>query len=366
MRLMFVDDDECVLGGIERMLFMCDRDWDTEFATSGAEALAMLDDDPVDVVVSDMRMPMMDGAQFLRTVRDRWPETIRIMLTGQTEQEAALRALDVAQQFLSKPCEGELLVETIDRAVSLQSLLGDASMRSALGRVGQLPATPALYARLASMLEDANADVRAVADIVASDPALAAKVLRFANSALLYAATDVSDVPEAVKRIGFGMLTILVLAAEVYDRFDGPAVEAMRQRSVIASRIAGQICSVYAARETVMTAALLADVGALLESVSRIPLGTDVEGEATHAEVGAYLLGSWGLPGPIVEAVAQHRAPGRLASQRFDAVGVVHVAVALAHGEPVDEAFLQAAGVQAHLPAWRASADALLQQQAVA
>lgn len=366
MRLLFVDDDACVLGGIERMLFMCDRDWETEFATSGAEALALLEDEPVDVVISDMRMPMMDGAQFLRTVRERWPEAVRIMLTGQTEQEAALRALDVAQQFLSKPCEGAVLVETIDRAVSLQALLRDDSLRAALGQVGQLPATPKMYARLAGLLEDSNAKVTDVAEVIGSDPALAAKVLQFANSALLYAGGEVSDIAEAVKRIGFGMLAVLVLATEVYAQFDGGEVESLRQRSVLASRIAGQICSVYAARETVMTAALLSDVGALLKGIGRAPLGEDAGASPTHAEIGAYLLGAWGLPGPVVEAVAQHRTPERLASVRFDAVGVVHVAVALAHGEAVNEAFLQAAGVKAHLPAWRAAASALTEAQAAA
>ncbi len=366
MRLMFVDDDERVLGGIERTLFMCDRDWEAEFATSGAEALLMLEDDPVDVVISDMRMPMMDGAQFLRTVRDRWPETVRIMLTGQTEQEAALRALDVAQQFLSKPCESTVLVETIDRATSLQSLLRDDSIQVALDKAGQLPPIPTMYARLAHLLENSQARASEVAEVVGADPALAAKVLQLANSVSLYAGAEAGDIAEAAKRIGFRMLAVLVLATEVHARFSGPAAELLRQRSVLASRIAGQICSVYAVRETVMTAALLADVGVLLDGVERSPLGVDAQSAPTHAEIGAYLLGAWGLHGSIVEAVAQHRTPDRLESERFDAVGVVHVAVALAYGEPVNDLFLQLAGVNAHLPAWRAVADALIQRQAAA
>ena len=82
MRVLFVDDEERVLAGIERTVFMADRDWDVAFAASGAEALTKLASQPADVVVSDMRMPLMDGAELLRRVRDTWPSAIRIILSG--------------------------------------------------------------------------------------------------------------------------------------------------------------------------------------------------------------------------------------------------------------------------------------------
>ena len=119
MRILFVDDERRVLVGIERMLFGMGRDWEILLAGSGDEALAELERGPVDVVVSDMRMPGMDGAELLRRVQQGWPSTLRMLLSGHTETDAAMRALNVAQQFLSKPCEPEALVGTIEDSLRI-------------------------------------------------------------------------------------------------------------------------------------------------------------------------------------------------------------------------------------------------------
>lgn len=362
MRVLFVDDEERVLAGIERTLFMADRDWEVEFATSGADALDKLAARAADVIVSDMRMPLMDGAELMRHVREGWPSAIRIILSGQTEQESALQSLEVAHQFLAKPCDGDTLLRSIDRAVDLQALLHHTAIKAVIGRIGSLPSAPRMYLKLSALLRDGNAGIGRFAAIVQSDPALAAKVLQLANCAFFRAGHDVADIGEAVTRIGLDTLRAVALSTEIARAQAHADADAMQLRAFRASCLAMEIAKSHAPAETVAAAALLADIGLLVPQVQRLceELDPDGRGFPSHAEVGAYLLGIWGLPSAIVEAVAHHLRPARVAQDRFDAVGVVHVAVALSKGFVPDQAFLQTMGVADQLPAWREACAAVL------
>lgn len=353
MRVMFVDDERRVLGGIERMLFGMQRDWEVVLALSGAEALAEFDKEPVDVVVSDMRMPGMDGAELLRRVQDRSPSTLRILLSGHTETDAAMRALNVAQQFLSKPCEPAVLIETIEGAVALRKLLSDPAIGETVGRVAKLPTAPHVFAKLNQALLDPNCDARQIGAILAEDPAMTAKVLHMANSAFFPSAgRAVADLKSAVMRIGSNMIRNLVLAAEVFDSGPPrPDIAKLQKQALMSSVLAGRIAGRTEA-DAAGIAALLANVGCLLP---------DPEGEAAqrvgYPEMGAYLLGLWGLPMAIVESVAHHRQPSRHPQREFGLLGAVHVATALISDSPLDTDYLERMQVMAKLPDWQSKAD---------
>lgn len=355
MRILFVDDEERVLSGIERTLFMADRDWEVEFATSSAEALSKLAVCAADVVVSDMRMPLMDGAELMQRVREGWPSTIRIILSGEIGNSGALHTLEVAHQFLAKPCDGDTLIKAIDRAVNLHALLHHKAVQAVVGGIGSLPAAPRLYLKLNGLLRDGNAGIGRFAEIVQGDPALAAKVLQLANCAFFHAGQEVTSIPEAVTRIGLDTLRAVVLTTEIARAHADVDVDALQSRAFRASCLAAEIGKAYAPVETVAAAALLAEIGLLLPQVQRLCEAADSEGQGfpSHAEVGAYLLGLWGLPWAIVEAVAHHLQPARAVKGRFDAIGVVHVAVALSKGSAPDEDLLRTMGVSEHLSAWR-------------
>src|SRR5690348_15816723 len=114
-RVLFVDDETAVLEALQRSLYKhCDQ-WDMSFVTSGSEALTVLEAGPCDVIVSDLRMPQMDGVKLLEMVRAKYPGVVRIALTGCVERETALRASGVVHQYLTKPCDQDELVESIDR-----------------------------------------------------------------------------------------------------------------------------------------------------------------------------------------------------------------------------------------------------------
>jgi DNA-binding NtrC family response regulator len=146
-RILFVDDEPRLLEGLQRMFRPQRKHWDMLFATSGEQALAILATSPCDVIVTDMRMPGMDGATLLEQVQERYPSLVRIVLSGHVEMEAALRAAPVAHQFLSKPCDPETLRETIERVCDCRARLSDEGIRRVsreLSRLGDPEAAGAL------------------------------------------------------------------------------------------------------------------------------------------------------------------------------------------------------------------------------
>lgn len=356
MQVVFVDDESRVLAGIERTLVMRETDWACRFFTSAQAALEALDAEPADVVVSDMRIPFMDGATLLGAVRDRWPGTLRIILSGQCDAASTLRMLDVAHQFVSKPCDNEVLLAAVQAALSLRAMFRDTSVTDAIGRVNRLPSAPRVFAELNRLLADPASDTRDVARLLSSDPALGARIMQIAGSAYFTRGARIANIGDAIARLGIDQVRLLVLASQVFaDAATDPVIDLLQSRalkaSCLADRIAGDRSGSIAA-----TAALLARIGLLLD-----PLRNDTMQKATtvcdtplHAAIGGYLLGLWGLPMNIVEAVAHHTHPSRAAANGFGLVGTVHVAVALANGQTPDLAYLEQCGVLDQWPQWQA------------
>src|ERR1700751_643330 len=104
-RVLFVDDEAMVLSGLQRSLRPMRNEWEMAFVNSGAEALQLMEHEPFDIIVTDMRMPVMNGAQLLEEVKRRFPQCFRIILSGQADQETIMRAVDPTHQYLSKPCD---------------------------------------------------------------------------------------------------------------------------------------------------------------------------------------------------------------------------------------------------------------------
>ncbi len=123
--ILFVDDEPNVLNGLQRMLRPMRREWELCFAHSGAEALAILAEKKVDVIVSDMKMPGLDGAQLLEEVSAKYPQIGRIILSGYSEKELAVRSSDIAHEYLTKPCDTEVLKSAVSTANTLRLLFSD-------------------------------------------------------------------------------------------------------------------------------------------------------------------------------------------------------------------------------------------------
>lgn len=326
MRVLFVDDEPRVLEALERMVLELTDDFEVFCAEGGEEGLSVLASTAIDIVVSDMRMPGMDGAAFLHEVHLRHPHVARFVLSGQTEREAAMRALRVAHQFLSKPCRADVLVASLRRVQELQKLVRNEHVRSLATGIDWLPAVPANTQELLRLLEDPAADVGAVAEVVARDPALVAKVLQVANSSFFARGQTVVDVATAVSRLGLDVFRNAAHNARSPDSMLRPVADNDRisflQRKAVAAAARASVEVPPAARREAVTAALLSDVGQLVlcrgaitklraasELAEREGLTLDVAEQrvfgATHAQVGAYVLGLWGLPQVVVDAVAK-------------------------------------------------------------
>ncbi|HMD49975.1 MAG TPA: response regulator [Bryobacteraceae bacterium] len=330
-RILFVDDEPRILEGLQRMLRPYRKQWEMAFANSGDEALAMLAAGAYDVIVSDMRMPGMDGAQLLELVRERYPGMVRLVLSGQFGKDAALRAVPVAHQFLMKPCDAGKLQATIERFCECDSMIADGATRRVVAAIGELPALPSTYAALVHALDEPDTSLDQVGAIVERDVAVAAKVLQLVNSSFFGLSREVATIPMAVGYLGFETLTQLVVTVEVFRTFAcGPHmaafVEEVQRHSRCVAAIAARLPVPRQKAGTLSVAALLHDVGKLIMATRltgqfelalkasqdrNCPLHTleeEITG-TTHAEVGAYLLALWGLPSPVVTAVSQHHHP---------------------------------------------------------
>jgi HD-like signal output (HDOD) protein len=389
-QILFVDDDESVLEGLRRVLRADRRRWQMRFAASGADALELLSAQPADVVVSDLRMPVMDGVQLLRKVREAWPRTARVVLSGYADLGAAARASSVAHQYLSKPCDPEALRAVVDRACELQDLLHSDALRKVVGAAGSIPAAPRVHEALTRALEDPRTEPRHLVPIVESDPGIAARLLQFVNSAYFGLAKKVTSIEGAILYLGISTVKHLALSVELSQAYGlptevlAPFERHARLTAGLAKKRAGA-----GQGETAYAAGLLHGAGRLV-LMSRMPEDyalaaeetartgrprDEVEKEligATAASVGAYLLGLWGLPPAIVEAVAFHDEPGRVCGAG-DAVSAVGVGCLLAKvAEPGREPTTEIARAEASLAAllgadaaaWRETAAADARQLA--
>jgi putative nucleotidyltransferase with HDIG domain len=387
-RILFVDDERQILDGLKRMLRSMRTEWEMSFAEGGEKALEALALNKFDVVVSDMRMPGIDGAELLRRVKDLSPQTVRIVLSGESTERSILDTVGVAHRFLSKPCDPNALKDTINRACSLNAYVHNEALTRVISQTKSLPSPPNLYLEIVEELQHPDASSRRIGEIIGKDVGMSAKVLQLVNSAFFGLPRESTSTEQAVNYLGVETIRHLVLCAHAFSKIDVASYERFRvdllwKHSILIGALTKAI--VLAENKTgladeAMTAGLLHDIGKLLllnsfpdqyakvqrlTEKNRIPnwaaerqiIGT------SHAEVGAYLLGLWGIPSPVVEAVAFHHEPSRSGWQEFNTLTAVHCANALLHeldehwsDHPAaghDEEYLRNVGVLQKLDSWR-------------
>jgi HD-like signal output (HDOD) protein/CheY-like chemotaxis protein len=384
--VLFVDDEQRILQGLQRTLRGMRKEWNMSFATSAREALDLMAKDPYDAIVADMRMPGMDGAQLLDEVKDRYPKSVRIILSGHADREMIMRSLGATHQYLAKPCDAEILKATLERAFASNSLIqGDPLFEPLISRIQSLPSLPSLYNKIQDELSSSDPSIGRVGEIIAQDPAMTAKILQIINSAFFGIPQKISNPASAVNMLGMDTVQAIVLSAHVFSQFDevplSMDLDRMWNHSALVGNLSNQIAKAEGSDKQICSdarvAGMLHDVGKLVllanlpeEYVRLHKLADELKGNlfelerlewgATHAEVGAYLLGLWGLPESVVKAVALHHGPSDELSEEFSAVTAVFVANALAHEPTASEDeyadVLESddlGNLDARLPAWR-------------
>jgi HD-like signal output (HDOD) protein len=357
IRVIFVDDEPRVLEGLKRMLRPKRNEWRMTFVESAQAALDALRTEPCEVVVTDMRMPGMNGAELLEVVQREYPDTIRLILSGQAETESVMKALGVSHQFLSKPCDADILQGTISRAFALRDLAGSESVKTLVARINKLPTLPATYQKLVDALRQPNSSIDDVSRIIATDPSMTARLLKLVNSAYFGLQKPVADVGRAATLLGLDRIMALVLGQGIFSDCEPPklkgfSLEALWQHSLATATAAHRIAVAEQMDRDQVAAAFLAgmlhDIGKLVlamglpeqygrvlelvgEGAHNLQQIEMLELHAAHTDVGAYLVGLWGLPNTIAEAIAYHEDPAQSSDAKFGLPGIVHAADRLAH-----------------------------------
>lgn len=217
LRILFVDDEEKALHGIRRLLHHQCETWEMEFATDGISALAMMAERPVDVVISDMKMPIMDGAEFLSQVRTRHPSTVRIILSGFCEREAVMRTIGPSHRYLAKPCSQKELVDAVEQALALRNYIDGNPLKTVVSNLSHLPTLPATYATIVRELGSDSASAETVAEVVGGDIAISAQLMKLTNSAYFNRPMKATTVRQAIQALGFDNVRAVVLLAGIFE-----------------------------------------------------------------------------------------------------------------------------------------------------
>ncbi len=332
-RILFVDDEPAVLEGLRNVLRKYRKQWDLHFALGGEEALGKLAQQSFDVVVSDMRMPGIDGAALLEKVKELYPETLRLILSGHADQKDMVRAVAVAHQFLSKPCNAETLPAVIQGADEIRSYISDETLRRLVGKIDKLPMPPRLYWQLTAAMSGADASMAKVSALVEQDPAMCARMLQFVNSAFFGMGRRIANVQQAATLLGFETIRSLVLTVhvvETLDRLTPPdfSYGRLQSHSLEVAKMARTLGGATPIAQQAFTAGILHDLGKVIIAVTFPDRYREISEESStsgllwdacerqvlgfsHAEIGAYLLGLWGLPQQLIECVAYHHDPAK-------------------------------------------------------
>jgi HD-like signal output (HDOD) protein len=387
-RILFVDDESSWLNQLRDAFRGQESEWEMSFVDGGTAALAAMEQRSYDVIITDMQMPGMTGAQLLNEVGRRQPKTVRFILADSTDKDLVMKCVLGSHQFLTKPCEPDLLKDRIHRALVLDQWLGNDSLKSLVSRIRTFPSIPSLYFEVLKELNSPNASAQRVGEIIARDLAMTTKLLQMINSAFFGLARQITDPTEAVTILGFETVKSLVLCIQVFAQFDKVkptyfSIDRLWRHSTAVALASRNIAQVEGAdaeeQEEAYMAGLLHDLGKLvlvsnfgdqydgaqtLARKNQLPLW-DVERDlfgAAHSDIGAYLLGLWGLPLGVAEAAALHHAPLRQDEQRFNSLTAVHAANVLIQSEKpepdgfvlptLDTAYLAKLNLAERVPVW--------------
>jgi HD-like signal output (HDOD) protein len=385
--ILLVDDDPNMGERLCRLLKPLESDWNMISVRSGQEALTTLAAQRCDVIMTDMRMPVKDGVQLLEEVRTGYPHVVRVLLTEPSDQEAVLRSSGSAHQCLPKSSPLQAFQSTITRACAIQELLRNEVLLKLVSGMQTLPSLPTLYREVMQELQSPDASIEKIGQIISKDPGMLTKMLQVVNSPFYGLPRRISSATQAVALLGLETIKSLVLSMKVFSQFESSAqtffsLDILWNHGMITGRYARMIAKGQGTEtrdmEDAFTAGLLHDVGLLVlatnvpdqytETLALMNQGiAESEAErqvlgATHAEVGGYLLGTWGLSDPIVEAVAFHHDPGRSAGHAFSPLAAVYIANVLEEQEQAagmdrpsvvaDTNYLRACGLDPDISKW--------------
>ena len=388
-RILFVDDEPMVLNGLQRTLRKMRHEWEMMFTSSSDEALQILETNPLDVVVTDLKMPEMDGTQLLAAIKKRHPHVVRIILSGHVKHDMTLQSLQIAHQSLAKPCDADILKKTLIKLFALKDILSDDSIKKIVAQIDSLPSMPAIYTEIVEEMQSEDPSIKKVGEIIARDASMTAKILQVVNSVFFGLSRKINSTQQAVMLLGLETIKSLVLSVKIFSEFSRKKfswfnIDELFNHSMSVSCYAQAIVKNEKMDRDLVSNSLMAGI---LHDLGKLILATnfpkpyrevltaaqnsghnlwDLEYETfgtSHAEIGAYLMGLWNLENQIIEAIAFHHRPAQSMAQDMGLLTAVHIGNALDHKGHQQEAeqpdrqfdieYLDSLGVANRLPQWR-------------
>ena len=259
--------------------------------------------------------------------------------------------------MLANHCDAHALASSLRRNARLLEWMADPAIQRLLPSLRKLPATPRLYIQVTEELRSSNGSLEVVAHLIRQDPVMSAKMLQLVNSAFFASTHEVSDTLDAAMILGTERIKSIILLASVFTQYNdaegiSPSIDALLAHSIQVGAYARAIVlsetKDATMAEAAFTAGVLHDMGKMIlagnlpvwyREVKKLRLSKQLSDHAaelemfgaTHANVGACLLASWGLPLSILEAVAWHHEPERSGETGFCLLAAVHAANAFAH-----------------------------------
>lgn len=394
-QILFVDSEQALLSGLRRALRTRGVDWTLHFASTAEEALALFEQHPIEVLVTDIEMLDADGNDLVARVAEARPETMRIVLSAESEQLRILQSLGPAHRYLAKPCDPAVLERTIQRALGLRDVMFDEALQRVVREVDELPTLPAVYRAVLAETKHPRASLGRIGRLIEQDIALSAQILKVVNSAYFGTPQRIRTASHAVNYLGLDIVSNLLLALQLMDHGGAStssaalAIDDLWRHSLLVASLGREIARRERWGDTAEQDAFTAG---MLHGVGRIVLSTQLSEEyrtvlyelrrgaesvqeverrhigTTHLAVSSYLLALWGLPDTIVEAIAHAYTPAASPSPESRPLTALHAALSLA-GEiewtppwtrcaAVDRDYLETIGLAAHAPRWARLAEA--------
>ena len=399
-RILFVDDEPMILNGLQRTLRKMRSEWEMTFTSSGKEALEILDTNAMDVIVTDLKMPEMDGTQLLTEIKKRHPHVVRIILSGHVKHDMTLQSLQIAHQSLAKPCDAEILKQALTKLFALRDILSDDSIKKIVSQIESLPSMPSIYSEIIEEMHSDDPSIKKIAEIIARDVSMTAKILQIVNSVFFGLSRKINSTQQAVMLLGLETIKSLVLSVKIFAEFSRKKfswfnIEDLFNHSMSVSGYAQAIVKNEKMDRDLISYSLMAGI---LHDLGKLILATnfqqpyrrvlaeaqnsgrnlwDLEYEAfgtSHAEIGAYLMGLWNLDNQIIEAIAFHHRPAQSMARDVNLLTAVHIGNALDHnghreveqesGLQFDEEYLDNLGVADRIPEWRQVCRELFERKA--
>jgi len=344
------------------MMYTLRDQWEMFFAESGEKALEIMQNHSIDVIISDMRMPGINGLQLLQKTRELHPAIMRIVLSGQADNEDIIKSVMPIHQYLTKPCEFDTIRNTISRILALKTILSNHELLEYITKRKNLPSLPDLYKKVMDKINSPDSTLKEIGEIVEKDIGMSAKILQLVNSSFFGFTKNITSPTQAAIYLGMDTLKSLVLGVGIFSEYENKKLDLsliskLWKHSVdtaeIAKKIAIELKKDKQFIDFAYTAGLLHDIGVLIlledyhEQYAEVfrYAGFSYEDllekenaivSATHNKIGAYLLGLWGFSEQLVSAVYYHHTPDECLSEDTGILDCLYIANYLSFGKKAE------------------------------